>query len=102
MNSDPDSNDHRGGITIFTTEDGQTRVAVRFHNENVCLTQKLMAELYECSRDNISLHLKNIFIEREQGQEATTGESSVVQMEGALPETSCLRGHCQNPNQRVT
>ena len=52
-------------ITIFTTEDGQTRVEVRFQNENVWLTQKLMADLYECSADNISLHLRNVFAERE-------------------------------------
>ena len=46
-------------ITIFETEDGKTRVEVRFEQDNVWLTQKLMAELYECTADNISLHLKN-------------------------------------------
>lgn len=52
-------------ITIFTTEDGATRVEVCFQKENVWLTQKLMAKLYECSTDNVGLHLKNIFAERE-------------------------------------
>lgn len=66
-------------ITIFETEDGRTRVEVRFQNENVWLTQKLMAELYECSTDNISLHLRNIYAENELERESTTEESSVVQ-----------------------
>jgi len=69
-------------ITIFETEDGRTRVEVRFEHENVWLTQKLMAELYECSADNISLHLTNIYADRELDPAATTEESSVVQKEG--------------------
>lgn len=40
-----------GEITIFETEDGRTRVEVRFRHDNVWLTQKLMAQLYECSTD---------------------------------------------------
>jgi hypothetical protein len=74
-------------ITIFTTEDGQAKVQVRFANENVWLTQKLMAQLYECSTDNISLHLRKIFAERELDAAATTEESSVVQTEGAREVT---------------
>jgi len=69
-------------ITIFETEDGRTRVEVRFEHDNVWLTQKLMADLYECSPDNISLHLKNVFADRELDPATTTEESSVVQREG--------------------
>jgi len=47
-------------ITIYETEDGQVRLEVRFENENVWLTQKQMAELFDCSADNVSLHLKNM------------------------------------------
>ena len=74
-------------ITIFTTEDGQTRVEVRSQNDNVWLTQKLMAALYECSTDNISLHLRNLFADRELDPTATTKESSVVQIEGTREVT---------------
>lgn len=77
------SPEHPDDITIFTTEDGQARVEVRFARDNVWLTQKLMAQLYECSTDNISLHLRNIFAERELDAAATTEESSAVQTEGA-------------------
>ena len=69
-------------ITIFETEDGKTRVEVRFEHDNVWLTQKLMAELYECSSDNISLHLKNIFKEGELQVDSVTEESSVTATDG--------------------
>jgi hypothetical protein len=69
-------------ITIFETEDGKTRVEVRFEHENVWLPQKLMAELYECSTDNISLHLKNIFADKELDEESVTEDSSVTAADG--------------------
>ncbi len=78
----PPPEGHFDDITIFTTEDGQTRVEVRFQNENVWLTQKLMAELYECSTDNISLHLRNIFADRELDEKSVTEDSSVTAADG--------------------
>lgn len=69
-------------ITIYETEDGKARIEVRFENENVWLTQKQMAELFDCSTDNISLHLKNIYTEKELEPKSTTEEISVVQKEG--------------------
>jgi len=69
-------------ITIYETEDGKARIDVRFENENVWLTQKQMAELFDCSADNVSLHLKNIYTERELEPKSTTEEISVVQKEG--------------------
>jgi hypothetical protein len=47
-------------IPLYETEDGKVRIKVRFENENLWLSQKLMAQLFKCSTDNISLHLKNI------------------------------------------
>ncbi len=61
-------------ITMYETEDGKTRVEVLFEKENVWLTQKLMAMLFECSVDNISLHLKNIFSERELDEKSVAGD----------------------------
>ena len=69
-------------ITFFETEDGKARVEVRFEHDNVWLTQKLMGELYECSSDNVSLHLKNIFKEGELQVDAVTEESSVTATDG--------------------
>ena len=47
-------------IAIYETEDGQVKVGVLFEQDNLWLTQKLMAELFECSVDNISLHLSKV------------------------------------------
>lgn len=69
-------------ITIYETEDGRVKIEVYFGNENLWLSQKLMAELFECSTDNISLHLKNIYSEGELDETATTEEFSVVRQEG--------------------
>jgi len=52
-------------IIIYQTEDGKTRVEVRFEHENVWLTQKLIAELFQTTVANINIHLKNIFQSRE-------------------------------------
>lgn len=68
---------------IYQTEDGQTRLEVRLDDESVWLTQKLMAELFQTSSDNISLHLKNIYEEVELDEKATTEDSSVVRREGS-------------------
>jgi len=69
-------------ITIYETEDGKVRIEVYFKNENLWLSQKLMADLFECSTDNVSLHLKNIYSEGELDESATTEEFSVVRQEG--------------------
>lgn len=69
-------------IIFYETEAGKISIAVRFENENVWLTQKHMAELFGCSVDNISLHLKNIYATGELNEKATTEESSIVQQEG--------------------
>lgn len=55
--------DKNNQIIIYNAEDGHTKIEVRMKDETVWLSQKQMAELFDCSVDNISLHLKNIFIE---------------------------------------
>lgn len=68
-------------IIIYNTEDGQTKIDVRLEHDTVWLSQKQMSELFGCSIDNVSLHLKNVFNEGELKEEATTEESSIVQKE---------------------
>jgi hypothetical protein len=55
---------------------------VLYADENIWLTQKKMAELFGCTSDNISLHLKNIYQEKELDENSTTEDFSVVQKEG--------------------
>jgi hypothetical protein len=67
---------------LYTTEDGKSQIQLRAENETVWLTQREMAELFDVSQDNVGLHLKNIYKEGELDRQATTEESSVVQIEG--------------------
>ncbi len=70
-------------VVVYETDDGETRVEVRFDRETVWLTQGQMAELFETSTNNVSLHLNNVFSARELEREATTKESLVVRTEGS-------------------
>jgi hypothetical protein len=69
-------------IIIYNTQDGQTKIEVKLIDETVWLSQKQMSQLFDCSVDNISLHLKNVYSEGELDEKATTEESSIVQIEG--------------------
>lgn len=67
---------------IYNTPDNNISVNVIIKGESIWLTQKAMAELFDCTSDNISVHLKNIYNEGELNENATTEEFSVVQKEG--------------------
>jgi hypothetical protein len=67
---------------MFTADSRQDGLEVRFQDETVWLTQKLMAELFQCSPDNISLHLKNIFKDGELEEKSVTEEFSVTASDG--------------------
>lgn len=70
-------------LILYTTEDGRSQIKLRAKDQTVWLSQREMAELFDVSTDNVSLHLKNIFEDGELNRDATTEESSVVQTEGA-------------------
>jgi len=57
--------DNKSQIIIYKTEDGQTKIDVRFDGETVWLTQNALAELLQTTKQNISLHIKNILEEKE-------------------------------------
>lgn len=67
---------------MFIADSREDGLEVRFQNETVWLTQKLMAELFQCSTDNISLHLKNIFKDGELEEKSVTEEFSVTASDG--------------------
>ena len=67
---------------MYSTPEEDVKVTAIVKNESIWLTQKGMAELFDCSKDNISLHLKNIFASGELRESSTTEEISVVQQEG--------------------
>ena len=68
---------------LYQTEDGQTRIDVRLQDETVWMTQAAMAELYQTTPQNITLHLKAMYTEGELEDHATCKEYLQVQQEGA-------------------
>ena len=72
----------KGELILYQTEDGHTHIEVRLQDETVWLTQKLMAELFQTTKQNISLHIQNIFDEGELMPEATVKEYLTVQTDG--------------------
>ena len=69
-------------IVLYQVEDTNIYVNVMFQEDTFWMTQKAMADLFECTTDNISLHLKNIYKEEELDEERTAEFFSVVQNEG--------------------
>lgn len=74
--------ENKSQIIIYQTEGGETKIDVRFQDETVWLTQKLMAELFQTTSQNITIHLKNIFEEGELEETATCKDLLQVQKEG--------------------
>ncbi len=68
---------------MYNTPENDVSVNAIIKDETIWLTQKSMAELFDCSADNISLHLKNIYKEGELKEVSTTEDFSVVQKEGS-------------------
>ena len=77
--STPKSN---GEIVLYQPDD-KLSLEVKLENETVWLSQQQIADLFGCSTDNVGLHLKNIYAEKELDQTATTEIFSVVRLEGA-------------------
>ncbi len=71
-----------GNILIYQNEKGDTKVDVFFNGESVWMTQKSIAELYQTSPQNITLHIKNIYGDGELTEEATCKNYLQVQSEG--------------------
>lgn len=67
---------------IYKTDEKSVLVNALVKDETIWVTQKSMAQLFGCSVDNISLHLKNIYDEGELLIDTTTEDFSIVQQEG--------------------
>ena len=70
-------------LILYTTEDGRSQIKLRTQEQTVWLTQLELAELFDATKQNISLHLKNIFEDGELDPAATVKESLTVQTEGS-------------------
>lgn len=67
---------------LYHSDETDVSVNAIVKNDSIWVTQKAMADLFGCTSDNVSLHLKNIYSEGELTKEATTEDFSVVQKEG--------------------
>lgn len=72
----------RGEVLLYSDENGKEYISVVFKDETFWLTQKAMAELFGCTADNISLHLKNIFADGELDKDAVTEKFSATAADG--------------------
>lgn len=75
--------DIKSEILIYQTQDGQTRIQTLMQDETVWLTQAQMAELFETTPQNITMHVKNIYDEGELIESATCKDYLQVRLEGA-------------------
>jgi hypothetical protein len=69
-------------ILLYQTEDRRTRIEVRLENDTVWLNQLQMAELFQTSKQNVSLHIQNIFQERELKEDSVVKEYLTTAADG--------------------
>ena len=75
--------ENKSEILIYQTPQGDTKIDVLVENETVWLSQVQMAELFQTTKQNVSLHIKNVYDEAELAVEGTVKEYLTVQKEGA-------------------
>jgi hypothetical protein len=76
------SEPQQGEIIVYQSEDGQIKLDGRLQDETVWLTQQLIAELFQTTVPNISMHIRNIYDECELTPEATVKKFLIVRREG--------------------
>lgn len=74
-------------LILYTTEDGRSQIKLRAQEQTVWMTQLEMAKLFDATKQNISLHLKNLFEDGNLHPAATVKESLTVQIEGIRQES---------------
>ena len=72
------------GIIIYQDENGVTKVSVRFSDEDVWLTQQQLAEIYETTQENVSIHISNIYKDGELNENRTYKKFLLVRKEGRV------------------
>lgn len=80
--NDKMSEDNKNGIIIYQDDNGMTKINVRFSDEDVWLTQQQLAEIYDTTQENISMHISNIFGDNELDQNRTHKKYLLVRQEG--------------------
>ena len=74
--------EEQNNLLIYKNKDGNIVVDAIYKNETLWLTQKAMAKIFDCSTDNISLHLRNIFKDNELDEKSVVEDSSITASDG--------------------
>jgi hypothetical protein len=86
-------------VLVYKTDDGRVKLEVRLENETVWLTQQLMAELFQTTKQNIGQHLKNIFDEGELAQDSVVKKFFTTAADGKHKATGASRQEIAFQNQ---
>ena len=73
---------NENNILFYNDEEGNTKIEVILEDENVWLNQNSLSKLFETTRNNITMHIKNIYDDQELEESSTSKESLLVQKEG--------------------
>jgi hypothetical protein len=87
----PDNELPGSSMLLYQTEDGRTRIECRFEEQTLWLTQAQIAELFQTTPQNVTMHLKAIFAEGELSEPATCKDYLQVRREGARGVSRSLR-----------
>jgi hypothetical protein len=82
-NEPPPPDDPPPGLVLYTTPDGTARLQLRIEHKTLWLTQAQMASIFQTSKQNVSLHIQNVYSEAELPPEATVKQYLTVQNEGS-------------------
>lgn len=83
-----DNAENKSQLIIYRAEDGKIKIDVRFQDETVWLTQKLMAELFQTTIANINIHIKNVFDEGELSQDSVIKDFLITASDGKKYHTN--------------
>lgn len=88
-------------IIIYQDENGITKVNVRFSDEDVWLTQSQLVEIYDTTQANISMHIKNIYADKELDEKRTYKKFLLVRTENCT-RAKFLKKNCAVTNCTIT
>jgi len=88
-------------IVLYRTEDGKTKIDVKLDDETVWLTQAQMVKLFQKSKQNVSLHIRNIFAEGELDESSVVKEYLTTAKDGKRYKTNHYNLDLQANKQRL-
>jgi len=95
------SEEAKGGVVLYRTEDGRAAIHLRAVDGTVWLPQAEIAALFDTSLQNVSLHLKNIFKDNELEEGSVLKESLITAADGKAYRTKLLQSRC-HPRGRLS